>query len=288
MGKEYYGFDVSQWNGAVDMAAAKSGGNDFAIIRSSYGNVIAYPKQVDTQFYNNVSKAKAAGLDFGVYHYSYATDEAGAQTEARGFVQLLDKIKPIPYFVALDIEDATQAGLSNGTLQGIIKAFIDVVEDAGYFCALYSYEAFLSRLSGDFRSHYAIWCANTVRNPSIKYGVHQYTFTGSVDGINGAVDLNRGVVDYASCIKSGGFNGYIAPAPDKELDKAADKDIIKRGDHGLAVYELKRRLLAKGCKVDDSDGFGGGTEKAVNKFLAEWGFIQNGIVGKNFADRIMK
>ena len=288
MSKEYYGFDVSQWNGAVDMAAAKSGGNDFAIIRSSYGNVIAYPKQVDTQFYSNVNKAKAAGLDFGVYHYSYATDEAGAQTEARGFVQLLDKIKPIPYFVALDIEDATQVKLSNDTLQGIIKAFIDIVEDAGYFCALYSYEAFLSRLSEGFRNHYAIWCANTVCNPSIRYGVHQYTFTGSVSGINGAVDLNRGVVDYVSCIKSNGFNGYTAPAPDKELDKATDKYIIKRGDHGFAVYELKRRLLAKGCKVDDSDGFGSGTEKAVNKYLAEWGFIQNGIVGKNFADRIMK
>ena len=288
MAKTYYGFDVSQWNGVVDMVKAKNSGKDFAIIRSSYGNVIAFPKQVDTQFYNNISKAKAAGLDFGVYHYSYATDEAGARTEARGFVQLLDKIKPIPYFVALDIEDATQAKLSDSTLQNIIKAFIDIVEAAGYYCALYSYEAFLSRFSAAFRNRYAIWCANINRAPSIAYGVHQYSFTGSVSGISGAVDLNKSTIDYVSAIKQGGYNGYDKPKPTEELDKVTDKDIIKRGDHGFAVYELKRRLAAKGCKVDNTDGFGSGTEKAVNQFLTDWGFIPNGIVGKGFADRIMK
>lgn len=288
MPKTYYGFDVSQWNGAVDMATAKKSGNDFAIIRSSYGNVIAYPSQVDTQFYNNVSKAKSAELDFGVYHYSYALDEAGARAEAKGFVQLLNKIKPIPYFVALDIEDATQAKLSNSALQAIVKAFIDVVEAAGYFCALYSYEAFLSRFPAAFRSRYAIWCANTAYTPTIAYGVHQYSFTGYVRGVSGAVDLNKSEIDYVSAIKQGGYNGYTKPAPNKELDKATDTDIIKRGDHGLAVYELKRRLAAKGCKVDNTDGFGNGTEKAVNQYLSDWGFIPNGIVGKNFADRIMK
>ena len=128
MAAEYYGFDVSQWNGSVDMAKAKKSGKEFVIIRSSYGNVAAYPRQKDSRFVENVKKAKAAGLAFGIYHYCYATTASAAQAEAKGFVALLNSIKPIPYFVCLDIEDPVQSGLSSGTLQAIIKAFIDVVE----------------------------------------------------------------------------------------------------------------------------------------------------------------
>ena len=204
----YYGFDVSQWNGAVDMKKAKAAGKSFVLIRSSFGNVAAYPHQQDTCFKTNVKNAKAAGLDFGVYHYAYATTVSGMQEEAKGFVKLLNSIKPIPYFVALDIEEASQYALSSSQLQKIIKAFIDIVEEAGYFCALYSYESFLSKLPASFRGKYAIWCANISRKPSIDYGVHQYSFKGYVNGIKGSTDLNKTTTDYASLIKKAGLNGY--------------------------------------------------------------------------------
>lgn len=204
----YYGFDVSQWNGYVDMAKAKKSGKDFVIIRSSYGNVAAYPYQKDWYFDRNVNNARNAGLAFGIYHYMYATTVDGAKAEAKGFVALLNGIKPIPYFVALDIEEKSQYNLSTSALQNIIKAFIDVVESAGYFCALYSYESMLAKLPESFRNRYAIWCANISTTPRIKYGVHQYSFTGRVEGCNGDTDLNRSCIDYPSIIKGAGLNGY--------------------------------------------------------------------------------
>lgn len=218
---KYKGFDVSQWNGNVDMAKAKKAGNNFVMIRSSFGNVAAYPRQKDSNFLDNVKKAKAAGLAFGVYHYSYATTVSGMRAEAKGFVNLLNKIKPIPYFVALDIEEASQYALSSDQLQKIIKAFIDIVEDAGYFCALYSYEAFLSKLSPSFRGKYAIWCANISRKPSISYNVHQYSFTGRINGIGGSVDLNETDTNYVSVIKNGGFNGYSKKTTKKNTTKTS-------------------------------------------------------------------
>ena len=234
----YYGFDISKWNGDVDLNKAKATGKSFVLIRSSYGNVYDYPDQEDSKFFTNVRKAKEAGLDFGVYHYSYATTVSGMQAEAKGFVNLLNKIKPIPYFVALDIEEQTQYNLSVNQLEKIIKAFIDVVEKAGYFCALYSYEYFLSKLPASLRNRYAIWCANISNTPSIPYGVHQYSFKGSINGISGDVDLNRTSIDYAYIIKNAGLNGYTKDktTPTNQLETITKNEIedvtytVKSGD----------------------------------------------------------
>ena len=111
MAKTYKGIDLSRWNGSVDMKKVRASGIDFAIVQSSYGNVKAFPNQKDSRFDVNVKNARSAGLDFGVYHYMYATTTAAAKQEAEGFVALLNKVKPIPYFVALDIEEAAQAGV---------------------------------------------------------------------------------------------------------------------------------------------------------------------------------
>lgn len=230
----YHGFDVSQWNGSVNMAKAKEAGKNFVLIRSSYGNVAKYPNQKDKTFDTNVKNAKAAGLDFGVYHYSYATTVSGMQEEARGFVTLLNSVKPIPYFVALDIEERNQTSLPIDELQKIIKAFIDIVEDAGYFCALYSYESLLAKLPSDFRKRYAIWCANISKTPSIDYGVHQHSFTGRINGLTGDVDLNKTNTDFASIIKKAGLNGYPKAVSGNTIVKPKPVSvvsyIIKKGD----------------------------------------------------------
>ena len=226
---KYKGFDISQWNGNCDLTAAKKSGMDFVIIRSSFGNVAAYPWQRDTQFNNNASKAKKAGIPFGVYHYSYATTVEGMIAEAKGFVKLLNEVKPIPYFVALDIEERAQYNLSQNTLEALTKAFIDVVEQAGYFCALYSYECFLRKYSADFRKKYAIWCANTGGTPGIGFGVHQYSFTGRASGIAGDVDMNASDTDYVSIIAKAGLNGYPLPKNNADTADKVDKP-AKAGD----------------------------------------------------------
>lgn len=245
---KYKGFDISQWNGNCNLAAAKKSGMDFVIVRSSYGNVAAYPWQRDTQFSNNANKAREAGIPFGVYHYSYATTVDGMIAEAKGFVALLNEVKPIPYFVALDIEEKTQYNLPQSTLEAITKAFIDVVESAGYFCALYSYECFLRKYSADFRKKYAIWCANTDGTPGIGFGVHQYSFTGRVNGIAGDVDMNASDTDYVSIIAKAGLNGVKKPKAEtkpKPESKAPVKGDLN-GDGRVDVSDVA--LLAAHVK----------------------------------------
>lgn len=283
--QSYKGADLSVHNGAVDMAKVKSAGYSFVFLREGYGDEVSYPSQRDSRFESNYKNAKAAGLHVGAYHYLYATTTAGARREAQGFLANL-KGKSFDYPIALDIEERSQYNLPNATVEAIVKAFMDVCEQAGYYCLLYSYESFLTaKFSATFRAKYDVWCANISRTPAITYGIHQYSFTGTVSGVSGRVDLNRTAKDYPTIIKNAGKNGF---KPDNPDPKALDTDGFRKGDKSLGVYFLKRWLIARGFKLDDNDAFGDGTEKAVNEILTASGYARNGIAGKGFAKRFIK
>lgn len=284
-GKTYMGPDLSVHNGFVTMAGVKQSGHSFVILREGYGDELSYPGQKDARFEQNYTNAKSAGLAVGAYHYMYATTVAGAKREAQGFLANI-KGKKFDMPIALDIEERSQYNLPNSTIEAIVKAFMDVCESAGYYCLLYSYESFLTaKMSAAFRSKYDVWCANISRTPSIACGIHQYSFTGHVNGISGNVDLNRTSRDYPSIIKNAGKNGYKPTQPAKNtLDSAG----LKRGDKSLGVYLLKRWLMSKGCKLDDNATFGSGTEKAVNGILGAAGYVQNGVVGEKFVRKFVK
>lgn len=66
--------------------------------------------------------------------------------------------------------------------------------------------------------------------------------------------------------------------------KRGDKD--KPGEHG--IYCIKQRLKAIGYKVDDTGGFGDGTEHAVRDLQRIWGYRQTGEIGAEFVRILMK
>ena len=277
----YKGADLSVHNGAVDMAKVKSAGYSFVFLREGYGDEVSYPSQKDSRFESNYKNAKAAGLHVGAYHYLYATTVEGAKREAQGFLKNLSG-KSFDYPIALDIEESSQYKLTNSTVEAITKAFMDICEQAGYYVMLYSYESFLTaKFSADFRKRYDVWCANISRQPSISYGIWQYSFTGMILGISGRVDLNRTSKDYPYIIKNAGKNGF------KPSESVLDTDGFHKGDKGLGVYFLKCWLSSCRFKLDDNDSFGEGTEKAVNGVLRKFGYAQNGIAGKKFAKKFI-
>ena len=288
----YIGPDLSVHNGSVNMSSVKAAGNTFVILREGYGDVLSYPKQKDSTFENNYKNAKAAGLWVGAYHYMYATTVAGAKREAEGFLANI-KGKTFEMPVCLDVEEASQYNLPNSTVEGMIKAFIDVLEKAGYYVALYSYESFLtSKTSASFRSAYDVWCANTARTPSITYGIHQYTFTARVNGINGNVDMNRTAKDYKSIMTNNGLNGFKKPAA-PTTEKVLDTTGLKRNDkNSLAVLAYKQLLLLAyykkyvSKKVANDAGFGEGTEVDTNELLKRFGYKQTGIAGENLIKKL--
>lgn len=216
------GIDVSQWQGNIDFGKVKAAGYSFVMIRDGYGDMLSYPNQIDPRFEDNYKNAKAAGLSVGTYHYMYATTVDGAKREAEGVLNVI-KGKQFDYPVALDIEEQDQLNLSAAQKGAIIEAFISVLENAGYYVLLYSYESFLASVPASTLDKYDVWCANIEKTPSIRCGIHQYSFVGKVNGISGDVDLNRTDKDYPAIIKGAGLNGY--PKTDDNNTKVNDGEV---------------------------------------------------------------
>lgn len=247
---EYRGIDVSHHNGTIDWAKVKASGNvDFAIIRSGYGWTDGdIESQRDKRFWENVKGCEANGIPYGIYHYSYCTDPNNAHKEAEYFLKLIKGTKP-SYPVWFDIEDESHTKLSKADLTKITDTFCSVVEKAGYYVGVYSYKAFLEqKLDMISIGKYDVWVAhiNTAKtNYGGNYGMWQYSWKGSVAGIEGDVDLNIAYRDYPAIIKEHGLNGFEEAETEKEeiVKEWTEIEILRAENEELkAMYA---ELLAK-------------------------------------------
>jgi GH25 family lysozyme M1 (1,4-beta-N-acetylmuramidase) len=199
------GIDVSKWQGDIDWAKVKAAGIQFAIIRTSFGTT-----GTDKYFKANVENAHAAGIPCGAYHYCYAKTVDESKAEAQHFLDVI-KGYQFEYPVCLDLEDKCQDGISVSEYTDMAIAFLEELEQAGYYVAIYSGKArFMSRLDDSKLKPYTHWVAQW--NKECTYpgtvGIWQYTSDGSVDGINGRVDMDISYNDYPSMIKGKGLNGF--------------------------------------------------------------------------------
>ncbi len=204
----YKGIDVSKYQGTIDWTKVKKAGIDFVMVRAGYGREYS---QVDPKFAANVKGAQAAGIETGVYWYSYATSTSAALQEAKVCYDTIKGYK-LSYPVAFDIEDPTQMKLTTTQISNIIKVFCDYLESKKYYVCVYSFASMLNtKMNSSVLSSYDIWVAhiNTTKpSYSGKYGMWQYSHTGRVNGISGDVDLDYSYKDYPSIIKKNKLNGY--------------------------------------------------------------------------------
>ena len=96
------GIDVASWQPNVDWPRVKAAGIDFAMIRVGWCYNSGALK-VDKLFQSHMEGALAAGLDVGVYLYSYATT---AQAARRAAKEVVEAVKPykLSYAISFDIE----------------------------------------------------------------------------------------------------------------------------------------------------------------------------------------
>jgi len=286
------GVDISQYQGTPDFAKLKNA-VDFVIIKAGYGR---YRNQVDPQFERNYSECKKYGIPCGAYWFGYATNPQDAASEARICVEVL-KGKQFEYPIYYDVETDKKSnhypfntGIDN--CSAMVEAFCSTLESYGYFAGLYiSRIPLQTYISPDVASSYSLWIAEYGANCNYGglFGMWQYSDKGRISGISGDVDLDECYVDYPGLIKSGGFNGYPKQEPEKPLDtviwyKCGDKD--KGNDH--SIFEVKQRLKGLGYNVDDTGGFGGGTENAVKDVQRKMGYKPTGEIGENFVKFVMR
>lgn len=194
----YKGIDVSSYQGDINWDAVAKDGIDFAMIRILTGKDASAIKY-DSKFKTNYSGARAAGLNVGVYRYSYATSRTLARREAKAVINALDGRK-LDYPIVMDFEDSSilQGTSTNSRRAEIILAFKEEVEKAGYKFALYANKNWLDNyidtgMLGDTHIWIARWRSLESGHGYTGRGtvtMWQYTDAGSVKGISGKVDMD--------------------------------------------------------------------------------------------------
>ena len=208
----YRYIDVSRYQGTVDWAQVAAAGYKGAMLKTVSTN----PKMskradglyIDPTFERNYRGARAAGLDVGVYYYTYATSEAMADAEL-ALVREAVRGKELTMPVCVDVEENKLKKLSTLDLTNVVAYALEKVEMMGFYAQLYtytfySYELDMQRLAG----RWDVWQADyTGETPKVDYiyHAHQHTSKGSVPGITGNVDLNVTTRNYPKIIKTKGL-----------------------------------------------------------------------------------
>lgn len=206
----------------LDWQAIRAAGYDFAILRAGYIGVR------DVVFDINYEQARAAGLELGAYFYSYADSIQEAREEAYFCLSLLEG-KQFEYPIFFDIEDPRLEGLGRDLLTDICVEFISILQQHGYYAALYTNNRWLTTLlqTEKITTLFDVWYARYPSATEIvtdakwnteKYGAQtvmwQFSQTGVIDGFyrpDGTpihFDLNYVYRDYPTLIRELGYNGF--------------------------------------------------------------------------------
>lgn len=210
----YRYIDVSRYQGEIDWAQVAAAGYKGAMLKTVSTNHRLSKRAdglyIDPTFETNYRNARAAGLDVGVYYYTYATSEAMADAEL-ALVRQAVYGKELTLPVAVDVEDNRLSSLDKQSLTDLTAYALHEVEQMGFYAQLYTYTSFAnSRLyvGGAALKPYDVWLADyTGKTPKVtfNYNAHQHTSKGSVPGISGNVDLNVTTLNYPKIIKTKGL-----------------------------------------------------------------------------------
>ena len=267
------GIDVSKWNGTVDWNKVKASGIDYVIIRAGFGS-----STVDPYFHSHIQGAINAGLEVGVYWFSYATSEAKAKIEAQ---KCLDTISPykdnISYPVFFDFEyDSVDYAVKQGVAitkdlaTNMANTFLDYVESQGYMSGLYTNNDFGSRyFSKDLLSSSYLWVAqySSVCTYPTPYMMWQYTDKGTIDGIGTSSNPKYFDMNYTFLRPS---NSSTNTTTKIDLSKCSVAKIDSQVYTGQEIkpsvkvsYEGNELVLGKDYEINYSNNISIGTAKVT-------------------------
>lgn len=210
----YRYIDVSRYQGTIDWAQVAAVGYKGAMLKTVSTNRKLSKRAdglyIDPTFETNYRNAKAAGLDVGVYYYTYATNKDMVNAELSLLRQAVYG-KELTLPVAVDVEDNRLGNLDKQSLTDLTAYALHEVEQLGFYAQLYTYTSFAKAhlfVGGAALQAYDVWLADyTGKTPNVtfNYNAHQHTSKGAVPGISGNVDLNVTTLNYPRIIRKKGL-----------------------------------------------------------------------------------
>lgn len=204
--------DISTWQGGINYQDIKNNCN-YVVLRAGFSET------KDNQFENHYNGLQ--GVNLGAYWYSYAKNVDQAKREARKCLEVINGKKfTLPIY--LDLEDPSISGIGRSTLDAIVRAFGEEIENAGYYFGVYTnLNWYRNIISGsELNKQYDWWIALWDNNPpspsyGINYGIWQFgsTYLGGQ-----SIDGDYIYKDYPTIIREAGLNhlGGDTPTPTPE------------------------------------------------------------------------
>lgn len=271
--------DVSCWQSGIDYKKVKASGVDSVIIRAGYGREYS---QKDSRFEEHYQGAKSAGMNVGVYWYSYADSIYDAKLEAQVCLSTISgKTFELPVY--FDMEESWQTSYGRSVLTEFAEIFCQTIQAGDCRAGVYSnvnwFSNFLdyNRLAAEYSIWLAQWGSSTY---SYDCDIWQYSEDGSVPGISGNVDMNK-VINEDVINGSGGGTGQKIYF-DISMPYLAKSGYISTGEEVKTVQRLLNAMEYRdnnGYRLDVDGIFGDCTEQAVKQFQKANGLEEDGIVG---------
>jgi lysozyme len=186
------GIDIARYQGRVDFRAARAAGIHFVFMKSTEGR-----DYIDPNFRSNWAAARSAGMARGAYHFMTWCSTAADQ--AAWFIANVpndaDALPPV-----LDLEWNNHSSCTNRFNKEDVLEKVRVMLEAmerhtGKLPIIYTDINFhRDILAGEYFPN-AFWLRSTAAEPHQRYSNRSWTFwqwtqTGRVSGIDGAVDRN--------------------------------------------------------------------------------------------------
>jgi lysozyme len=190
------GIDVNRFQGTINWSAVAAAGEAFAITEAVDGTTF-----VDPMFQQNWLGIKSAGLIRGAYQFFEPAQNV--DTQAAFFLSTVGGFGPGDLPPVLDVE--ITGGKSKAVLDAEIGQWVSDVRTAtGLNPIIYTAAGFWNSSVGGSSFSTDLWIANIgVSAPDVPtpfwsdWQIWQYSFVGSVSGVQGDVDLDK-------------FNGSLA------------------------------------------------------------------------------
>jgi len=186
------GIDVSHWQNDIDWTKVYDSGYKFAFVKASEG--VGWK---DSYFLTNIKNGYNAGVLVGAYHYALPSYN-NATAEALYFIDVVKGYFKEGYLrPVLDIEEG--ANLGKEKLSNWIHEWMDTVKnETGIEPILYINSDYANYYLDNSIIKYDLWIAHWTYDSDISpntgiwddWDFWQYSDKGSVEGIDGDVDLD--------------------------------------------------------------------------------------------------
>lgn len=191
------GVDVSEYQNGVDWIAVRESGIEFVILRCGWRGYSGGSLNEDVRFRENIEGAQAVGLQVGAYFFSQATSIVEAAEEAVFAADILRGYSlDLPVFFdweRIGTEAARTDGTDAHTVTEAALEFCRLLASEGHAVGVYSYiPDVYSMYELDSLAGVTLWMGDPGTWPEFRYAhdYWQYSFSGTVPGIEGEVDMD--------------------------------------------------------------------------------------------------